>query len=63
MTPGYRLAMSAGRDAAMRQMRSAGRTSWNRADYNLAARVFERILRQKNHRAEPRENFFPSGAA
>lgn len=40
----YPLAMAAGRDAANRRMAAAGRTSWNRADYNHAAKVVEQLL-------------------
>lgn len=40
----YSLAMAAGRDAANRRMVAAGRTQWNRADYNHAARVVARLL-------------------
>lgn len=40
----YPLAMAAGRDAANRRMAAAGRTSWNRADYNHAARVVAKLL-------------------
>lgn len=43
MAPSYTLAMSAGRDAANRRMKAAGRTKWNRADYNHAAETFRRI--------------------
>ena len=39
----YRTAMAAGEDAANRQMRKAGRTKWSRADYNIAARTFNRL--------------------
>lgn len=42
----YALAMAAGRDAATRRMTAAGRTSWNRADYNHAAKVVARLLGQ-----------------
>lgn len=40
----YPLAMAAGRDAANQRMAKAGRTSWNRADYNHAARVVAKLL-------------------
>jgi hypothetical protein len=40
------IARSVGQDAADRQMRKAGRTSWNRADYNLAARTMNRLIRE-----------------
>lgn len=32
-------------DAANAAMRKAGRTAWSRADYNLAARTQERLVR------------------
>lgn len=37
------LARAAGQDAANRKMRKGGRTSWSRADYNEAVRVFSRL--------------------
>jgi hypothetical protein len=40
----YSLAMAAGRDAADRQMRSAGRTCWNLSDRNLAAKIANNLL-------------------
>ena len=40
----YEMAMSAGKDAANRQMRKAGRKKWNKADYNLAARTANKLL-------------------
>jgi hypothetical protein len=39
----YRIAHAASWDAANRQMRKAGRTTWNVADCNLACSEFERI--------------------
>ena len=42
MTP--EIARAAGADAANARMRAAGRTAWNRADYNLAARTMNRLL-------------------
>lgn len=36
----YELAMRLGKEAADRQMRSAGRSKWNRSDYNLMVRTF-----------------------
>jgi hypothetical protein len=39
----YELAMAAGKDAANARMRKAGRTAWNRADYNESVRVFYRL--------------------
>lgn len=41
----YAIAMSAGRDVANARMRKAGRTSWNKADYNVAAREFARLMK------------------
>jgi hypothetical protein len=38
------LARAAGRDAANERMRKAGRSTWNRADYNLACRVSARLM-------------------
>lgn len=38
------LAHAAGWDAGNASMRKAGRTKWNRADYNLAARTTNRLL-------------------
>lgn len=38
------VAYAAGTDAANRRMRAAGRTKWNREDYNTAAREQARIL-------------------
>jgi hypothetical protein len=38
------MAMAAGKDAADRRMRAAGRTKWNRADYNLMVRTFNRLF-------------------
>ena len=39
----YDLAMAAGRDAANRSMRAAGRSCWNEDDYNVAARELQRL--------------------
>lgn len=44
MTATYKIAMAAGRDAANKQMRQAGRTSWNEDDWNLAAEIVERLV-------------------
>lgn len=44
MTLTYDMAMAAGRDAANRRMRAAGRKTWSRADYNAAWRVTNRLL-------------------
>jgi hypothetical protein len=38
------MARAAGRDAANARMRAAGRTEWNRADYNQACRVTTILL-------------------
>lgn len=40
----YRMAMSAGRDAANRQMKAAGRTAWTEEDYATATRETNRLL-------------------
>lgn len=52
----YPLAMSAGRDAANRRMRAAGRTKWNRADYNAAVREFNRLYPKKQLLRDLREH-------
>jgi len=39
----YHLAMAAGKDAADRNMREHGRPKWNRSDYNVAVRTFNRL--------------------
>ncbi len=39
----YHLAMAMGHDAADRQMRREGRTTWNIDDWNLAAETVERL--------------------
>jgi hypothetical protein len=39
----YKLAMAAGRDAANRQMRAAGRSAWNEDDCALACATFDRL--------------------
>jgi hypothetical protein len=44
MTITYKIAMAAGRDAANRQMKAAGRTSWNEDDWNAAAKVTEELM-------------------
>jgi hypothetical protein len=38
------MAYASGRDAGNVRMRKAGRTTWNRADYNHAANVTNRLL-------------------
>jgi len=40
----YEMAMAAACDAANKRMRKAGRIKWNRADYNLMCRTFDRLL-------------------
>jgi len=40
----YKIAMAAGQDAGNRQMKSEGRTTWNEADWNEAARVTTELL-------------------
>jgi hypothetical protein len=39
----YKLAMAGAGDAANARMRKAGRTKWNRADWNHMVREFERL--------------------
>lgn len=39
------LAWCSGQDAASAQMRKAGRTAWNRADYNLAVQTQARLTK------------------
>lgn len=36
----YEIAMAIGHDAATARMRKAGRTRWNKADYNASVRAF-----------------------
>ena len=40
----YDIAMAAGKDAANRSMRAAGRTSWNEDDYNEAVKETDRLM-------------------
>ena len=40
----YELAMAAGRQAADRQMRKAGRKEWNQSDYAVAVKTFSRHM-------------------
>ncbi len=40
------LARAAAHDAATRQMRAKGRTSWSRSDYSLACRVLRDLMRR-----------------
>src|SRR5271166_3257694 len=42
------IARAAGADAANRQMKKAGRTKWSRADYNLAARTYAKLMKLTN---------------
>ena len=39
----YDIAMAAARDAGNARMRKAGRTAWNRGDYNEMVRTFNRL--------------------
>jgi len=41
----YQLAHAAATDAANKAMRKAGRTSWNKADYNVAVRTFKKLFK------------------
>lgn len=41
-----RIARAAGADAANRRMRKAGRSRWTKADYDHAATVMHRMLKQ-----------------
>lgn len=43
-TATYRIAMAAGRDAANRNMRADGRSSWNDTDWDIAAEVTARLM-------------------
>jgi len=43
----YKLAMAAGRDAGNRNMRKNGRTTWNLADRNIAAKEFHKLMPKK----------------
>jgi hypothetical protein len=40
----YEIAHAAGQDAGNRSMRKAGRTSWDREDFNIAAKEFSRLM-------------------
>jgi hypothetical protein len=40
----YKIAMAAGQDAGNRNMKKAGRTSWNEDDFNVAAEVTQKLL-------------------
>lgn len=40
----YKVAMAAGQDAGNKSMVAAGRTTWNRKDYNVAAAVVTKLL-------------------
>jgi hypothetical protein len=44
MTITISIARAAGTDAANKQMRAAGRTAWNEADYDLACDVMHALL-------------------
>lgn len=41
------LARAAGKDAANRQMKAAGRTAWSKDDYNLATSTYNRLMGPK----------------
>ena len=43
-TMDMRIARAAAKDAANRQMRAEGRTVWNKDDYELAVRTFNRLM-------------------
>jgi histone H3/H4 len=38
------IARAIAKDAANARMRKAGRVTWNRADYNLACRILNRLM-------------------
>lgn len=40
--------MAAGRDAANRRMRAAGRKRWNKADFNAAVKAFFKVAQYIN---------------
>lgn len=44
LTSTYKIAMAAGRDAANRQMKAAGRIAWNEDDWNTAAKVSGELM-------------------
>lgn len=44
MTITYKVAMAAGADAANKNMRANGRTTWNEDDWNVMAAVIARLL-------------------
>ncbi len=48
------IARAIAHDAADRQMRSHGRKKWNRADYNLAANVMNKLLPHGYHDDSPK---------
>jgi hypothetical protein len=45
----YQLAMAAATDAGNRNMKQAGRSKWNQADYNTAVRELNRLWPQSTH--------------
>lgn len=47
----YEMAMAAGRDAANANAAKHGRTSWSRADYNIACKTVERLIGSAKSRA------------
>ena len=52
----YELAMAAGMDAANRRMRAAGRSKWNRGDYNEVGKTFDRLMPDFVWQCDPHEN-------
>lgn len=50
----YELAMAAGKDAANRNMRKAGRDRWNEEDADLAVDTFNRLCTVEEHFAQIR---------
>lgn len=44
MTVTYQIAMAAGKDAANRQMKAAGRTVWAVEDFDLAAETVRKLM-------------------
>ena len=55
--PRYDLACAASHDAATRQMRAAGRTTWNADDYDLACKTFNALY--PDPYAEPPKEMTP----
>lgn len=44
MTPTIKTIRAAAQDAGSRSMRTAGRTSWNEDDWNVAAETMDRLV-------------------